>query len=267
VNYEGAESKCVNNQEAKEVLMLYRPGVADESDPEFAEALTAARQDPELGQWFAEHCALQEALRAKFRQIPVPEGFKEQILSERPRNRAHVVRARIALVAASVVIALLVGNLLKGYFQPHEDKTITGLFQRMTHLVQVYPKMDLTNNNLGEIRRYLAANGQSGISLPKALENKATTGCASLHWQNKPVAMICFNSGRNADPNEPDLFLFVAASSDVPGSPPSGPPEFANTKKLLSATWSAGDKTYILLARGGDNFLRDYFPSKPQEQL
>jgi len=198
--------------------MLYRPGVADESDPEFAEAMTVARQDPELGHWFAEHCVLQEALRAKFRQIPVPEGFKEQILSERPVNRVQRIRARVALVAAVAAITLLVVSVLKVYVQPHEDKTITGLFQRMTHLVDKYPQMDLTNNNLAEIRRYLATNGQSDIPLPKALESKATTGCASLHWQNKPVAMICFNSGRNADPNEPDLFLFVAARSDVPGS-------------------------------------------------
>ena len=44
MNYEGAEIKRVNNQEAKEVLMLFRPGVVDESDPGFAEALTVARQ-------------------------------------------------------------------------------------------------------------------------------------------------------------------------------------------------------------------------------
>jgi hypothetical protein len=249
----------VNNQEAKEVLMLFRPGVADESDPEFAEALTVARRDPELSQWFVEHCALQDALRAKFRQIPVPEGFKEQILSERPVSRARLVRDRVALVAAAVVITLLVGSVLKVYLQPHEDTTITGLFQRMTHLVQVYPRMDLTNNNLAEIRGYLATRGQRDISLPTALENKSTTGCATLSWQNKPVAMICFNSGRGADPKEPDLFLFVAARSDVPGSPSPGPPEFGQTKKLLSATWSTRDKTYILLARGGDNFLKDYF--------
>ena len=259
VNYDGAESKCVNNQEAKEVLMLYRPGVADESDPEFTEALTVARQDPELGQWFAEHCALQEALRAKFRQIPVPEGFKEQILSERPVNRMQQVRARFALVAAAVAIALLVGSVLKVYIQPREDKTFTGLFQRMTREVWPYPKMDLETKDLNEIRRYLATKGQGDISLPKSLENKATTGCAALRWQNKPVSMICFNSGRSSDPNEPDLFLFVAARSDVPDSPPLGPPEFASTKKLLSATWSSGDKTYILLARGGDNFLKNYF--------
>jgi hypothetical protein len=250
----------VNNQEAKEVLMLFRPGLADEGDPEFAEALTVVRQDPELSQWFAEHCAFQEALRAKFLQIPVPEGFKEQILSERPRSRVQQLRARVTLVAASVVIALLVGSLLKGYLQPREDKSIAGLLHRMTHEVgKGYPRMDLETSDLKEVRQYLATKGQSDISLPKGLESKATTGCAALRWQNKPVAMICFNSGRNADPNQADLFLFVAARSDVPGSPPPGSPEFAQTKKLLSATWSSGDKTYILLTRGGDNILRDYF--------
>jgi hypothetical protein len=131
----------------------------------------------------------------------------------------------------------------------------------MTHEVapMSYPKMDLETRDLKEVRRYLATKGQSDISLPKGLESKATTGCATLSWQNKPVSMICFNSGSNADPNQADLFLFVVASSDVPDSPPPGRPEFAQTRKLLSATWSSGDKTYILLARGGNNFLKDYF--------
>ncbi len=251
----------MNNEQAKEVLMLYRPGLAYEDDPEFTEALSQARQDSELGQWFAEHCALQEALRTKFRQIPVPEGFKEQILSECPIRLRNPVRTRVTLVAAMLVILFLAGSLLKTYFQPQlgQDKTITGLRARMAHEVARYPEMKCKTKDLGEVRRYLASEGQNNISLPTSLEKKATTGCTTLRWQNKPVAMICFNSGRSADTDEPDLFLFVASREDVPGSPPAGRPEFSQTNKLLSATWSSGDKTYILLARGNDNFLRDYF--------
>jgi hypothetical protein len=250
----------VNNQEAKEVLMLYRPGIADEDDPEFAQALTVARQDPELSQWFAEHCAIQEALCGKFRQIPIPEGLKEQIISERPMPPVNPIRSRVALVAAAVIIVFLIGSVLQVYLQPHEDKTIVGLRHRVSHVVaRSYPEMDLVTSNLGEVRGYLATKGQENISLPGPLEKTATTGCALLHWQNKPVAMICFNSGRTAQTKEPDLFLFVASRSDVPGSPRPGRPELVKTNKLLSATWSSGDKTYILLARGSDNFLRDYF--------
>ena len=72
----------MNRDEAKTILLLYRPGTADADDPQIAEALALAKQDPELARWLEEHCARQEALRAKFRQITVPAGLKEQIISE-----------------------------------------------------------------------------------------------------------------------------------------------------------------------------------------
>ena len=69
-------------QQAKEILSLYRPWAADAHDPEFAEALSLVRQDAELARWFEEHCVVQSAIHERFRQFPVPEGFKEQIISE-----------------------------------------------------------------------------------------------------------------------------------------------------------------------------------------
>src|SRR5438045_2813900 len=77
----------MNSQQAKEILGLYRPGTADQQDADFAAALALAKSDATLQGWFEEHCALQAALQAKFRQIPIPEGLKEQILSER---KAHI---------------------------------------------------------------------------------------------------------------------------------------------------------------------------------
>ena len=38
----------MNRDEAKIILLLYRPGTADAGDPEVAEALTLAKNDPEL---------------------------------------------------------------------------------------------------------------------------------------------------------------------------------------------------------------------------
>ena len=66
----------MNRDEAKNFLLLYRPGTADADDPQIAGALALAKRDPELARWLEEHCARQEALRAKFREITVPEGLK-----------------------------------------------------------------------------------------------------------------------------------------------------------------------------------------------
>jgi hypothetical protein len=70
--FEGCSMSHWSSQQVKEILILYRPGIADRDDPEVAKALAAATNDPELSRWFAEHCALYESLRDKFRQIPVP---------------------------------------------------------------------------------------------------------------------------------------------------------------------------------------------------
>ena len=77
----------MNRNEAKTILLLYRPGTTDAGDPEIAGALALAKQDPELTRWLAEHCARQEAVRAGFRKITAPAGLKEQIISEQASSR------------------------------------------------------------------------------------------------------------------------------------------------------------------------------------
>ena len=42
----------MNRQEAQEILLLYRPGRADEDNPELAAALDLVKHDPELAKWF-----------------------------------------------------------------------------------------------------------------------------------------------------------------------------------------------------------------------
>src|SRR5437867_7410850 len=66
---------------AKEILLRYRPGTADASDQEYAEALEQAKRDPELGRWFAQHQAFHNTIRDRFKQLPVPVGLKEDILA------------------------------------------------------------------------------------------------------------------------------------------------------------------------------------------
>jgi hypothetical protein len=64
--------KRMSSHQVRSILILYRPGTADGEDPEMAEALAAVAHHLELARWFAQHCALYEARRDKFRQIPVP---------------------------------------------------------------------------------------------------------------------------------------------------------------------------------------------------
>ncbi len=79
----------MRREQAKQILLLYRPGSADAQDPQVARALDLASQDRELSCWFEEHCAFQERVRAKLRQIKVPKHLKQTLLT-----RPKVVRRR-----------------------------------------------------------------------------------------------------------------------------------------------------------------------------
>ncbi len=102
----------MNRDEAKSILLLFRSD-ADVADPQIAVALSFMKSDPDLREWFEEHCARQFALRAKFRQITPPPGLKEQIISERKvmavknsrRDKWIVAGALAAIIVALVVIA------------------------------------------------------------------------------------------------------------------------------------------------------------------
>lgn len=75
-------SPAITGQKAKQILNLYRPGTDDALDPAFSEALDFCERDNRLIKWLEQHCANYSALRDEFRQIPVPQGFKEQIIAE-----------------------------------------------------------------------------------------------------------------------------------------------------------------------------------------
>jgi uncharacterized protein (DUF924 family) len=71
----------VDNQQAKEILALYRAGLDEAGDPFFSEALAQAQRDPELGRWFEKQCAIDAAMREKFQQNTAPTHLARQILA------------------------------------------------------------------------------------------------------------------------------------------------------------------------------------------
>src|SRR5580692_823989 len=97
----------MNRDEAKDILQLYRQHTADAQDPQVAAALELARRDPELAGWLEMHCAREFVLSEKFRQIPVPEGLKEQIISEHAASRRGVPQRRQLVLAVAALVMLL----------------------------------------------------------------------------------------------------------------------------------------------------------------
>lgn len=249
----------MTNQEAKDILLLYRPGVSGQDDLEFAAALELVQGDPELALWFDQHCAVQSALRARFQEIPVPEALQQQILSERKAHFSLSHQRRMAFAVAAAILLCLGVALF--YPRSRANDTFSNFRGRMAGTVlRQYPKMDLVTDDQKQIRQYLASKGAGDYVLPQGLARAAATGCALLNWHGKPVTMICFDSGTAAPPGTPDLFLFIVARSalaDAPANPPQSPAP-GHISRLTTASWTSGDKTYLLGALGDDKLLRNH---------
>jgi hypothetical protein len=250
----------VNHKQAKEILALYRPGTADAKDPSFDEARRVAAEDPEVGRWFENQCASYLAMREKLKEIPVPTGLKEQILSERQprmpveRTIIHAAFRRNGLLLAAAAAILLLLILLGWRF--------AGLGRSQLADYRSYRNrtMALTTNDLEAVHAFLQRRrAPADYVLPDNLKKARAVGCAIVPWNGSPVSMICFNSGRPLGPGaKSDLWLFVADTAASVHAPASAIPALERSGWVVTASWSGGGKTYLLAAPGDEAFLRRY---------
>src|SRR2546430_8305491 len=250
----------MDSRQAKEILMRYRPGTTHANDPEFAEALEQAERDPELGRWFERHRAFQSTVADRFKQIAVPQHLREKIVAECDPARIIVWWQRPvfqALAAAAAVVLLFVLVYFK--LATREDRSFAAFRNRVVRNAQRGYAMDITTTNLSEIRQYLAAHqADADYVLPAPLEKLPCDGAAMLRWHNRKVSMVCFDLG-----NHNYLYLFVANRSDLPDAPSANEPQFARIGKLTAASWSQGDKAYVLAGPGDEQFIRGYLRGNP----
>lgn len=238
----------MTSQEAREALSLYRPGSAEGDGPQVAEALAQVQRDPELREWFERTGQFHRTLREKFREIPVPTGLKEKILSNNKIVRVPWWRQPSWLAAAAAVVALLLGWVFLGQ-QPQAKDRFSDYRSRMIRFALRNYAMDIMTNNLAPVRSHLQQHGTpSDFPLPKALEKLAVTGGGSLDWRGNPVSMVCFDRG-----DKQMVFLFVMDRSGVKDAPRS--PERVKVNKLVTECWSQDDKTYLLAGPEGSAVL------------
>jgi hypothetical protein len=250
----------VTRDEAKTILLPYRPETAATDDPQTAAALALAKRDPELARWLEKHCARQHMLREKFRQIAAPVGLKEQIVSEqKAQSKIISWRRNTALATAAAMAALIVLTLF--WFRPREKDDTFAVYQnQMAGVALRGYAMDLATDNPTQIRAYLAQNrAPANYDLPASLQKVAVTGCAIEGWQNVKVSMICFRTGRQLPSGQSsDLWLFVIDRAAMKDAPAANARQFIRVNKLMTATWTQGDKLYLLGMEGDESALRQY---------
>jgi hypothetical protein len=246
----------MTTEQAKEILLLYRPGTADAEDPQTAEALALAKGDGELRLWLEAQMAMHEKIRRQFAAIPVPEGLREQIISERPAEAGRSFSfTRVAVMCAVVFLVYFSGSFLfqqsAHWWREREAMRFTNYSAGMVAKAINAYGMDLNTADLTQIRAYFATHQRpANYSMPPNLEKAAATGCVASDWHGRPVAMICFRSPGKAADQGSDLWFFVIQSNLLRDAPQNSTPEFSVAGGVPVASWTAGGQTYLLAYQG-----------------
>jgi hypothetical protein len=238
--------------EAQRILALYRPGSTDAQDPEIAAALDQVRQDPELQQWFEQHCRFQEAMRRKFREIPAPDRVQDLLLAQRKMVRPQVWwRSPVWLSAAAAVV--LLAGLTALWLMPDVPDRFADFRARMVRGALREYRMDVRTNDLTLVRQHMAQGGApADFVIPPGLAQVQLAGGGLLRWRGKPVSMVCFERA-----NKRMLYLFVLPRTAIQDPPPATP-QLVPVNKLVTVSWAAGGNTYMLAGDEEPDFLQKY---------
>ena len=249
----------MNRERAKELLLLHRPGLDGDADPELAGALRLLEHDEELRRWYKTQRANQDAIRGAFRKITPPPALKEQIISERPWHTRPVTARHLTAVAVAVGILFTVGLWWFGQ-SPQEDKSFASYRSRMVGTALRTYGMELETDDLASVRAFLKQRGApDDFVAPAGLAQATCTGCLTVPWRTGRVSMICFRTGRPMPPGQSsDLWYFVVDHEIAPDAPETDTPVVATVKSVTTASWTRQGKTYVLAVDGDEMLLRKF---------
>jgi hypothetical protein len=201
------------------------------------------------------HQAFQAAMRAKLRQIPVPDHLKYAALGAHSPvvPMVPVWKRAPAWLAAAAVLVVMLGLVIFSK-RPRVPDRFADFQQTMVSKAIRGYAMEWETPDMNQLRKDIAAKGApADYDLPAGLEKLSLTGGAVFPWRNQPVAMVCFDRG-----NKQMVFLFVMEKTAVKDPPPEKPAE-RKVSDFVTASWTRGDKTYLLAAAEGADFRR-YLP-------
>jgi hypothetical protein len=244
----------LNLSQAKEILLLYRPNTRDAEDPEIIQAMELARSDQELGQWFAQHQAFQTAMRAKFRELEVPEHLKAALLARQKVLRPSIPwRSPVWLAAAAIFVVLL--GLTSFWLRPSVPDRFAHYRESMVSAAVRMYGMDVETNDMAQLRPFFARKGApADYDVTKGLAKLPLKGGGLLRWRGNPVSMVCFDRAGTT------LFLFVLKRSALRDPPPvsTSAAELAQVEGLQTASWSHGEDIYVLAGPQEPDFTSKY---------
>ena len=250
----------MTHNQAKQILLLYRPGTRDAEDPEVAEALRLAEQDPDLGRWLAEQQAFHVAMRAKLRELPAPERLKRALLAQQKvvHPPFEFWRRPLWIAAAAIFVTLL--GFSAFLIRPSVPDRFAHYRESMVAAAVRMYGMDLVTKDSEQLRQFISAKGApADYDLTQGLARLQLKGGGLLRWRGNPVSMVCFDRGTGDT-----LFLFVMKRSALkdPPSATAQKADLARVDGLMTASWTNGSDAYILAGPNEAGFAEKYLANR-----
>lgn len=264
----------MDKAEARVLLGSYRPGVDDPAEPRLAEALEMARRDPELGQWLAKEQAVDAAVAARLREIPVPAALRNDLLAlgnvvQVPRSAwTQTWRPAVAGAAVAAVLTWLAALAFLHSKVPSNGTTPTPNIDptkelasledfraEMVSFVRLAPPLDYESRDPDKLRDYLIREqGPGDMHVPTGLQQLPGMGCRILSFRGHRVALMCFlrKNGQLVHLIVVDKNAMAAfdGTRDKPQEKPEGP--------WATAAWTEGDLAYMAAVKGDAELLQSY---------
>ncbi len=244
----------MTRDEAREILSVFRPGTADESDPVFAEALVLARQDEELGAWFRESVRFDAEVRNQVARAGAPEELlhrllvQPKILQPIPWWHRRMTGRQFAAAAALILLAAVAG------LWATQSKPSFAEFRREVADLAwgSSPHLDAKATNMAEVHRFLAVQKLStNFTVPPALAKGGVRGCSVVAWHGHQLPVICFQA-------EGQHLHLVVADRGLFEDGPTMVPVTDQWMASRTASWSKDEHTYILTGLNTANFVKKF---------
>lgn len=245
---------------ARKILMLYRSDSPDANDPQTAEALEVMRRDPELAAWFEQHRSAQEAIRGKLKAIPVPPDLRRRILDAHVDHRRIVHLFGPPMLFGLAAAALIIVTASFWFLRSSDQQTFLHFRDRMARKVQrrVYFK-DMVTGDQTQVSNYFRTNSApTDEALPKNLAKLPLEGVTIVSWENHPVSVLCLDAREKGATENNNVWVFIAKSTDMTKVPDKKSTQFEKIGRLMTASWTAGNALYLVVARGDQHDLQRY---------
>jgi hypothetical protein len=248
----------MTEQEARLILQVSQSGEMDRDDPQIAEALRMAEENPELARWWEEEQAFDRAIAGHLEGISPPLGLKTRILAQGSRSAPAISswsRWIIGFAGAAALLFLLVQIADMWRNRSSTAELVPQFASEMVSFIKVKPSLEMTSGNLGTIETWLQAQRAAPEQVPSRLATLEPVGCRILSFRGQKVTLICF---RRADGRLAHYFVVDRAA--FPNLQSGTPPLFRREGDWMTATWLEGNHVYMLVLEGDRESASKFLP-------